>query len=99
MEYKNTVDLRLGNFRITNKCRFSSGTLDFKEGLALEKCIDDDGHYCVVAFIDWDEDAVEYKSVGTRLTTLVDASEWGIVKDLLEAGAKLVEVANSVDED
>ena len=99
MKHTNTIDLRIGNFRLTNTYRFNSGILDFKEGLGLEKCIDDDGHYCVIAFINWDEESVTYESIGTRLTTLVDASEWDIVRNLLEVGAKLVEIANYVDED
>lgn len=97
---KSTIDMRIGKFRLTNIYRLGSGAVDIKEGLAVETEIDSDGHYCVIMYIRWQKDEVQYENVGTRLTLFVEeGSEWSIVKNLLECGAQLVEVANSVDED
>ena len=95
---KSIINMRVGKFRLTNICRLT-GVADIAEGLAVETEIDSDGHYCVIMYILWEKDDVKYENVGTRLTLFVEGSEWNIVKNLLECGVKLVEAANSVDED
>ena len=62
---RSIVDMRVGNFRLTNICRLS-GVADIREGLAVETEIDSDGHYCVIMYILWEKDEVKYENVGTR---------------------------------
>lgn len=96
---KSIIDMRIGKYRLTNIYRIG-GVADITEGLVVETEIDSDGHYCVIMYILWKEDEVKYENVGTRLTLFVEeGSDWNIVRNLLECGAQLVEVANSVDED
>lgn len=91
----NNVSITVGNFRLMNKLRFGDENIervDIKEGIALETS--NGKSWYVIAFVRWGDDGVYYECVGTRLTDNVDASEWPIVKELLECGAKIVEAAN-----
>lgn len=92
----NHLSIRMGRFRLTNISRIGVECVDIKEGVALEKESPNGWGWYVIAFIRFNtnEGAVYYDCVGTRLTTNVNESEWPIVKELLECGAKVVEAAN-----
>lgn len=92
----NTLSIKTGKFRLTNISRIGVECVDVKEGVAVEKESRYGWGWYVIAFVLFNENegAAYYKSVGTRLTTNVDTSEWSIVKELLECGARIVEAAN-----
>lgn len=92
----NTLSIKTGKFRLTNISRIGVECVDVKEGVAVEKESRHGYGWYVIAFVLFDEKEGEayYECVGTRLTNSVDASEWPIVKELLECGAKIVEAAN-----
>lgn len=92
----NQLSIKIGNFRLTNISRFGAEYVDIKEGVAIEKECSNGKAWYVIAFVRFDihEGEVFYDCVGTRLTDNVDASEWPIVKELLECGVKIVETAN-----
>lgn len=92
----NTLSLKIGNFKLTNITRIGVECVDVKEGVAVEKENQWGSGWYVIAFVCFNESEGEayYKSVGTRLTDNVDTSEWPIVKELLECGARIVRAAN-----
>lgn len=92
----NKLSVTIGRFRLTNISRIGVECVDIKEGVALEKESSNGYGWYVITFIQFNESEGEayYKSVGTRLTSNVNESEWPIVKELLECGAKIVEAAN-----
>lgn len=92
----NTLSIKTGKFRLTNISRIGVECVDVKEGVALEKESANGWGWYVIAFVlfDQSEGEVFYDCVGTRLVSNVDTSEWSIVKELLECGARIVEAAN-----
>ena len=92
----NQLSIKMGKFRLTNISRIGVECVDVKEGVAVEKEGQHGWGWYVIAFVLFNESegVACYKSVGTRLTANVNASEWPIVKELLECGAKVVEAAN-----
>lgn len=90
------LSVTIGKFKLTNISRIGVKCVDIKEGVALEKESPNGWGWYVIAFINYDakEGEAYYRSVGTRLTANVNESEWPIVKELLECGAKIVEAAN-----
>ena len=92
----NTLSIKTGKFRLTNISRIGVECVDVKEGVALEKESSNGWGWYVIAFVcfDTNEGEVFYDCVGTRLVANVDASEWPVVKELLECGARIVEAAN-----
>ena len=90
------LSVTIGRFRLTNILRIGVECVDIKEGVALEKESPNGWGWYVIAFVQFNESEGEayYKGVGTRLTANVNESEWPIVKELLECGAKIVEAAN-----
>ena len=92
----NRLSVTIGRFRLTNISRIGVECVDIKEGVALEKKCSNGCNWYVIAFINYNakEGEAFYNSVGTRLTANVNESEWPIVKELLECGAKIVEAAN-----
>lgn len=91
----NTLSLKIGNFKLTNITRIGVECVDIKEGVAVEKENQWGSGWYVIAFVHFNpEEGVYYDCVGTRLTDNVDESEWSIVKELLECGAKIVRAAN-----
>lgn len=91
----NKLSITRGKFRLTNISRIGVECVDVKEGVALEKEGKHGWGWYVIAFVRFDSDeGIYYDCVGTRLTSNVNESEWSIVKELLECGAKVVEAAN-----
>lgn len=92
----NRLLIKAGKFRLTNITRIGVECVDVKEGVAIEKEGQHGWGWYVIAFVHFNESegGVYYQSVGTRLTDNVDTSEWPIVKELLECGARIVGIAN-----
>lgn len=92
----NTLSIKMGRFRLTNISRLDVECVDVKYGVAVEKEDANGWGWYVIAFVRFNphEGEAFYDCIGTRLTDNVDASEWPIVKELLECGVRIVEAAN-----
>ena len=107
---ENKIDIREGKFRLTNIIyldKFTGpddivfSTKDTKEGLALE-CRCDEKHYYVIAFLNWKEKehSVEMETVLDRFhKEIIAFEEWKIVRSLIIEGYRLINEANSIEED
>lgn len=83
---------RLGT--ITNILKEVDPITSMKDGLAIEKKINDNSYY-VVAFIRYNEEReqVEFEDVDFRILD-IDKEDWNIVKDLIVSAKDIVLTQN-----
>ena len=100
------IEVSVGKFRLTNALRiapFDPGAeyIPACEELAIE-ARNDDGSYCVIAFVEWDneEEITEMRTVGERVLDVVESDlEWHQFYVLYDMAAHFIEAKNRERED
>lgn len=98
------MELNLGKFRLMNAMRLTSlgpigcTYIPAMQELALEAQTDDEGHYYVIAFIEWDEDegCCDMRTVGPRfIQSIKTDKDWHDVKALINIAHEYIAAANN----
>lgn len=102
------ICVTLGRFRLTNAVRLTDvepvgmAYIPAAEELALEAATDKEGHYYVIAFIEYDKDAecCDMRTVGPRFIQNIKTDEdWHNIKALIEMANAYMTAANQKEED
>lgn len=100
MENVEKIEIKKGKYRLTNICYLETFTgpnditynyRPVQDGLALEKEIDEEGHYFVIAFIKWDETSTQLEEVSNRFyTEVTNGREYNNVRELWGKAVELI---------